>query len=89
MTPYHWMVASLLLFIGATLIMDPDSCARIPRHAAFGLREFETRLFQSRAQWKRQWRDGVERDPSPGAKAALQLAGVAIIALALAIVAVS
>jgi hypothetical protein len=89
MTPDQWMVAAILLFIGATLFIDPEGAAKVPRGLMEGLRDLDVRTFRSKLQAKRELGEEHDVKLSPVRKSVVQLAGIAFIALGLAVVVVS
>jgi hypothetical protein len=82
-----WTVVAGLLFIGASLIIDP---AGFPRAFASGLRNFEMmrRYPQMRRHRRLEWRGPSPPSDSPdaGCDRMLRLAGAGLVLLAFAIV---
>ncbi len=89
MTPSHWMVAALLLFIGAMMIADPAGCSGIPRNVAIGLRSFERRTFSSRTLWKMQRLSRMDLRVSGEDTMKLRIIGLGFIVLGMTVVVVS
>ena len=80
MNPAGWMVVAILLFMGASMVVDPDSYADLRRGLTSGIRNFELRLTRRRPQ--------LIAMP-PIRRNVIRTAGIVFIALGMLIAAVS
>jgi hypothetical protein len=91
--PAGWMVAVILLLMGASMVIDPDGFTAFPRNIATGLRN-GLRNFELRSQgmlWRDrwQWRGEHLANTSPTRRTAVRAMGLVVIAVGFLAAAVS
>ncbi len=88
--PSGWFVAVILLFIGAKMVVDPEDFSVLPENLASGLsnylQQIRTPLWRDHLRYR--WRGNLRVDVS-SSKTASRVLGVVILAIGLAIAAVS